>query len=123
MENLKKVPLEEKRNMLQALNTDPKLIGMLRRKLKRLMREDYKMHKSLKKKPKGEFVKLLITHKGWNAAEIRNVIREPEVCKLQSGTVEAERIWGCERNIPTIGSWLLNNTSMEYDELTVEKRF
>ena len=79
-EELTKVPLDSKRQMLQALNMDPHLGGSLRHKLERLLREDLRQHKSMKKKPKGDFVKLLLTHKGWNATEVRSIIREPEVC-------------------------------------------
>ena len=93
-----------------------------RQKIERLIREDLKQHKALKKKPKGDFVKLLITHTGWNAAEVRSIIREPSVCKAHPNPTDAERIWVCERNVPPIGSWLLNYTAMEDEDLDANKR-
>ena len=92
---LEKVSLDEKRQILQALNSDPSLGGACRSKLERVIREEIKRYKVIKKKPMGDFVKLLITHKGWNAAEIRRIIREPAVCKLHPDPTEAERIWVC----------------------------
>ena len=77
------------------------------------MREELRQFKAIKEKPRGDFVKLLITHEGWNAAEVRKVIRDPEVCRVHPHPTEAERIWVCERNVPPIGSWLLNYTAME----------
>eukprot|EP00667_Euglena_gracilis_P000489 EG_transcript_489 len=121
-EQLEQIPIQQKRDMLQALNMDPTLGGPHRRRLERLVREELKRHKELKKKPKGDFVKLLITHKGWNAAEVRKVIREPQVCKLHPDPTAAERIWVCERNVPPIGSWLLNYTALEDEDLTAEKK-
>ena len=67
--------------------------------------------------PPGEFVKLLITHKGWNASDVRTIIREPGVCRLHPEPAAAERIWVCERNVAPIGSWLLNYTAMEDENL------
>jgi hypothetical protein len=78
--------------------------------------------KELRKKPNGDFVKLKITHKGWNVAEIRKIIRDPEVCKLHPEPTSAERIWVCERNVPPVGSWLLNYTALEDENLTHENR-
>ena len=86
------------------------------------MRDELKRHKVLKKRPKGDFVKLLITHKGWNAAEVRKIIREPAVCKVHPDPASAERIWVCERNVPPIGSWLLKYTALEDEDLTEAKR-
>ena len=117
-EELKKVPLEDKREMLQALHMDPLLGGRWRQKMERLMREELRQHKVLKKKPKGDFVKMLLTHKGWNATQVRNILREPAVCKSHPDPTAAERIWVCERNVPPIGAWLLNYTAMEDEDLT-----
>ena len=63
-------------------------------------------------------MKLLITHKAWNATEVRKIIREPEVCRAHPVPTEAERIWVCERNVPPIGSWMLNYTAMEDQDLS-----
>ena len=121
-EDLAKLPPEDKRRMLQALNMDRQLGGKNRQQIERLIREDLKQHKALKKKPKGDFVKLLITHTGWNAAEVRSIIREPSVCKAHPNPTDAERIWVCERNVPPTGSWLLNYTAMEDEDLDANKR-
>ena len=118
-EALKHVPLDMQRQMLQAMNTDGCLGGKLRQKMEHQMREHLRQHKEAKKMPPGDFVKLLLTHKGWNAADVRSIIREPEVCKVHPDPTAAERIWVCERNVPPIGSWLLNYTAMEDQELTV----
>ena len=85
------------------------------------MREHLRQHKEAKKMPPGDFVKLLLTQKGWNAADVRSIIREPEVCKVHPDPTAAERIWVCERNVPPIGSWLLNYTAMEDQELTASE--
>jgi thermostable 8-oxoguanine DNA glycosylase len=68
-----------KRQMLQALHSDANLAQGCRHKLEGRLRECLREYKRVKRKPKGEFVKLLITHRGWNAAEVRRIIREPEV--------------------------------------------
>jgi hypothetical protein len=121
-EGLANVSLDVKRSMLQALNTDATLGGSIRRKLEETLRGELREHKRIKEKPKGDFVKLLITHRGWNAAEVRKILREPEVCKAHPNPTAAERIWVCERNVPPIGSWLLNYTAMENEELRLDKR-
>ena len=54
-DKLKAVSLDDKRQMLQALNMDPKLGGKLRQKMERLMREELRQHKKAKKKPLGDF--------------------------------------------------------------------
>ena len=118
-EDLKKIPLDMQRQMLQAMNMDGCLGGKLRQKMEHQMREHLRQHKAAKKMPAGDFVKLLLTHKGWNAADVRNILREPEVCRVHPDPTAAERIWVCERNVPPIGSWLLNYTAMEDQDLTV----
>ena len=121
-EDLKAESPEGKRQILQALNVDGQLGGKLRQKMERLVRESLRQHKEAKKKPNGDFVKLLITHTGWNATDIRGSIREPGVCKVHPDPTAAERIWVCERNVPPIGSWLLNYTAMEDEELDAKTR-
>ena len=121
-EDLKAESPEGKRQILQALNVDGQLGGKLRQKMERLVRESLRQHKEAKKKPNGDFVKLLITHTGWNATDIRGIIREPGVCKVHPDPTAAERIWVCERNVPPIGSWLLNYTAMEDEELDAKTR-
>ena len=86
------------------------------------MREALRQHKQVKRKPDGDFIKLLITHKGWNATQIRSIIREPAVCELHPNPTEAERLWVCERNVPPIGSWLLNYSALEDEELEEAKK-
>ena len=65
---------------------------------------------------------MLITHKGWNAADVRSIMREPEVCRTHPDPTAAERLWVCERNVPPIGSWLLNYTAMEDEDLAADQR-
>ena len=103
--------------MLQALSVDTTLGGPVRQKMERRLREVIRQSKELKKRPPGDFVKLLITHRGWNAAEVRKVIREPDVCRAHPDPTSAERIWVCERNVPPIGSWLLNYVAVEDEDL------
>jgi hypothetical protein len=106
--------------MLQALNAYPDLgEASQRRALERELRGGLRQHKKAKKKPKGDFIKLLITHKGWNAARIRSILREPDVCRAHPCPAEAEMLWVCERNVPPMGSWLLSYTAMEDAELEV----
>ena len=119
---LKKALPEEKREMLQAFHADPKLGGARRGAMERLLREELRKQKEAKKRPKGDFVKLLITHRGWNAAKVRQILRDPAVCREHPEPAAAEQIWVCERNIPPIGSWLLNYTKLEDEELSEEKR-
>ena len=116
--DLDKIPLDLQRQMLQALNVEVQLGGKWRHKLEHQMREHLRQHKIVKKMPDGDFVKLLLTHQGWNASDVRSIIREPEVCKLHPDPTAAERIWVCERNVAPIGSWLLNYTAMEDQDLT-----
>ena len=113
--------MEDKRQMLQALNTYPNLGGKHRQRVERSLREEVMQFKAARKKPKGDFVKLLITHKGWNAADMRRIIREPAVCRAHPEPLEAERIWVCERNVPPIGSWILNYTRQTLEQWKREK--
>ena len=78
---MEQVSLDQMKGMLQALNSDGELGGGIRRKLERRLREEVRQFRSAKKKPKGDFIKLLITHRGWNAVEVRKILREPEVCR------------------------------------------
>ena len=120
-EVLKKTLQEEKKEMLQALHADPSLAVDLRGKMERLLREDVFRHKKSKKKPKGDFVKFLITHRGWNASRVRQILRERAVCREHRNPMEAEMIWVCERNVPPIGSWLLSHTQVQDKRAELEQ--
>jgi hypothetical protein len=119
---------DDMRLMLQALNVHPELgepsqeVTLQRKALESDLRGQLRQHKKAKRKPKGDFIKLLITHVGWNAARIRSILREPDVCRAHQCPTEAEMLWMCERNVPPVGSWLLSYTSMEDAELEEETR-
>lgn len=114
---LKQALPEEKREMLQALHTDPREGGTKRQAMERVLREELRKHKEAKRRPRGDFVKLLITHRGWNATRVRQILRDPAVCREHPEPAAAEQIWVCERNVPPIGSWLLNHTRVEDEDL------
>ncbi len=58
------------RQMLQALSLDTTVGEPVKQKMEWRLREVVRQSKELKKRPPGDFVKLLITHRGWNAAEV-----------------------------------------------------
>ena len=113
---------EEKREMLQALHSEPQEGGARRQALERILRQELRKHKEAKKKPNGDFVKLLITHRGWNATRVRQILRDPAVCREHPEPAAAEQMWVCERSIPPIGSWLLNYTKLEGEDLVEENK-
>jgi hypothetical protein len=71
-----------------------------RERLEQAMRTAVQLEKKKRVKPKGDFVKVLITSSAARGLKLGTILRAPAVTQLHPAPEEAEQIWVCERNVP-----------------------
>ena len=105
-EVVKKMLVQDAKKFLQVIYGDG-VTGQDVQQLEVALRTKINTQKEEKRKPMGDYIKLLITHKAWGKVRIRDVLRDPEVVHRHPEPEVAETMWVCEKNVPPISTWLL----------------
>ena len=93
-----------------------KLVGQEVGDLERALRVMVNNHKNHKKKPEGDYIKLVVTHKALGVVRIRDMLRDPKLVERHPQKELTENMWVCEKNLPPVATWLLNYREVDKEE-------
>ena len=107
-EIVRELSLEEKKAILQHLYMSKESIRGPRSRLEMALRAAVHAERQKRKKPDGDFVKVLIASSVARSLRLGSILITPCISQKHPIPEEAEQLWICERNVAPLSQVLIN---------------